>query len=151
MPFQGTFEHSVDDKGRVAIPARFRDELSGLQDSRLVVTKWRRRERPCLEVYTFAAWQRFLEKVAAKKRFSPKMAAFESWYVAAATDVQVDGQGRILVPQMLRDWAQLGREIVFAGVTDRFRVWNRELFHQVDSEDEREVFSDPGLLDELDL
>jgi len=149
--FLGNHEHVVDDKGRVAIPARFRDTLSGLQDERLVVTKFKRRSRPCLDVYTMEAWRALLEKVGAKKRFGTKVAAFESWYVGAAQDVQIDAQGRMLIPPLLREYAELGRDVVFAGVSDKFRIWNKELFHQVDSEDERDIFGDPVLLDELEL
>jgi MraZ protein len=149
--FLGNHQHAVDDKGRVAIPARFREALSGLQDGRLVVTKFKRRGRPCLDVYTMPAWAAFLEKVSSKKRFGRKVSTFESWYVGAAQPVEIDGQGRMLIPPILRGYAELGREIVFAGVTDKFRIWNKELFHQVDSEDERDIFGDPDLLDELEL
>jgi len=149
--FRGNHQYSVDDKGRVAIPARFREALSGLQDERLVVTNFKRRGRPCLDVHPLSGWQRFLEKVGAQKRFSPRIAAFEDWYVGGAHDVQVDAQGRILVPHILREYAKLEREVIFAGVSDRFRIWNKDLFHQVHSENEREVFEDPTLLEDLGL
>jgi MraZ protein len=81
--FRGTHHYSVDDKGRVAIPARFIKVLSGLQDECLVVTRFKRRSRPCLDVYPVSVWQRFEEKIAAEKRFNKKVAAFASWYVGA--------------------------------------------------------------------
>jgi MraZ protein len=149
--FRGNHQHIVDDKGRVAIPARFREALSGLQDERLVVTKFKRRGRPCLDVYPHSGWVRLIDRVGAKRRFGPRVAAFESWYVGAAQDVQVDQQGRVLLPPGLRAYARLERQVVLAGVTDKFRIWNKELFHQVDGEDEREVFEDPNFLDELEL
>jgi MraZ protein len=146
--FLGTHHHLVDDKGRVAIPARFRGVLSGLQDKRLVVTKFKRRGRPCLDTYTMPAWEALLGKIALQKRFERKMAAFESWYVGWAQEAEVDGQGRILVPPPLRQYACLDREVVIAGVSDKFRIWNKDLFYQVDGEDEHEVmdvFDDLGL------
>ena len=149
--FRGNHHYVVDDKGRVAIPARFREALSGLQDERLVVTKFKRRGKPCLDVYPLSTWTHLVERIREKKRFGRKLGAFESWYVSAAQDTQIDAQGRMVIPPMLREYAELGREVVFAGVTDKFRIWNKELFHQVDREDEREVFEDPGLLDELEL
>jgi len=149
--FRGNHHYVVDDKGRVAIPARFREALSGLQDERLVVTKFKRRERPCLDVYPLSTWLHFEEKITAKKRFSKKIAAFESWYVGAAQDVQLDAQGRMVIPPTLRAYAGIGREVMFAGVTDKFRIWDKDVFHQVDGEDEHEVFEDPGFLDELEL
>ncbi|HJQ73736.1 MAG TPA: division/cell wall cluster transcriptional repressor MraZ [Gaiellaceae bacterium] len=149
--FRGTHLYSVDDKGRVAIPARFRDELSGLQDSRLVVTRFKRRNRPCLDVYPLPAWQRFEEKLSGEKRFGRKMGVFESWYVGAAQDVQVDAQGRMLIPPTLREYAGIGREVMFVGVTEKFRIWDKDVFHQVDREDEHDLFEDPSFLDELGL
>jgi MraZ protein len=151
--FRGTHLYSVDDKGRVAIPARFIKVLSGLQDECLVVTRFKRRNRPCLDVYPLSAWQRFEEKIAAEKRFNKKLAAFESWYVGAAQDVQVDGQGRMLIPPTLRKHAQIAREVMFVGATDKFQVWDKDVFEQVDAEDERELFDDPDstLLDDLGL
>jgi MraZ protein len=149
--FRGNHQHSVDDKGRVAIPARFREALSGLQDERLVVTKYKRRGRRCLDVYPLSTWLRFEQKITEKRRFYRKLAAFESYYVSGAQDVQIDGQGRLLIPPMLREYAGLGREVVFTGLIDRFQVWNRETWEQVEREDEQEVFDDPELLDELEL
>ena len=150
--FRGTHLYSVDDKGRVAVPARFRDELSGLQDARLVVTKFKRRNRPCLDVYPVSAWQRFVEeKLAGQRRFGKKTGVFESWYVGAAQDVQVDAQGRMLIPPTLREWAGIRREVMFVGATEKFRIWDKEMYHEVDREDEHELFAEPDFLDELGL
>ena len=149
--FRGNHLYSVDDKGRVAIPARFRDELSGLQDSRLVVTRFKRRNEPCLDVYPIAAWQRFEARLAGDRRFGRKTGVFESWYVGAAQDVQVDAQGRMLIPPTLRDFARIGREVMFGGVTEKFRIWDRETFEKVDREDEHDLFADPDFLDQLGL
>jgi MraZ protein len=149
--FRGNHLYSVDDKGRVAIPARFRDELSALQDSRLVVTRFKRRNRPCLDVYPISAWQRFEQKLAAERRFGKKTSAFESWYVGAAHDVQVDTQGRLLIPPTLREYAGIGREVMFVGATEKFRIWDKGVFEQVDREDEQDLFEDPDFLDQLGL
>ena len=151
--FRGTHLYSVDDKGRVAIPARFIKVLSGLQDEGLVVTRFKRRNRPCLDVYPLSAWQRLEEKIAAEKRFNKKLSAFESWYVGAAQDVQLDGQGRMLIPPTLRKHAGIGREVVFVGVTDKFRIWDKGILEQIDRDDERELFENPDstVLDDLGL
>ena len=149
--FRGNHLYSVDDKGRVAIPARFRDELSGLQDSRLVVTRFKRRNLPCLDVYPLSAWQRFEERLAGERRFSRKTSVFESWYVGAAQDVQLDAQGRMLVPPTLRDYARISREVMIVGATEKFRVWDKDVFERVDREDERDLFEDPDVLDQLGL
>src|SRR6185436_8030347 len=151
--FRGNHLYSVDDKGRVAIPARFIKVLSGLQDEGLVVTRFKRRNRPCLDVYPLSVWQRFEEKIASEKRFNKKLAAFESWYVGAAQDVLPDAQGRMLIPPTLRKHAGIGREVMFVGATDKFHIWDKDVFEEVDHADERELFDDPDstLLDELGL
>jgi len=149
--FRGNHYHSVDGKGRVAIPARFREALSGLQDERLVVTRFKRRGRRCLDVYPLSTWLRLEQRITEKKRFKRRFAAFEAYYVSGAQDVQIDAQGRLLVPPTLRHYAGLGREAVFTGLIDRFQIWNRDVWHQVESEDEQEVFDDSELLDELEL
>ena len=149
--FRGNHLYAVDDKGRVAIPARFRDELSALQDARLVVTRFKRRNRPCLDVYPLSAWRHLEDKIAAEKRFGKKVGVFESWYVGAAQDAQVDGQGRMLIPPTLREWAAIGREVMFVGATEKFRIFDKDVFQQVDREDEQELFEDPDFFEQLGL
>ena len=150
--FRGTHQYLVDDKGRVAIPARYREVLSGLQDERLVVTRFRRRGQPCLDVYPLSLWQRFEEKVATEKRLDRKRATFEAYYIGAAHDVQLDAQGRLLIPPTLREYAGIGREVMFVGATDKFRIWDKDIYHQVDRGDEKDIFEDnPDLLDDLGL
>ena len=117
-----------------------------------MVTKFRRRGRPCLDVYPLAGWQRFEEKIATEKRFNRKLATFEAYYVGSAQDVQLDAQGRMLIPPTLREYAGIGREVMFVGATDRFRIWAKDVYHLVDRDDEKEIFEDnPDLLDDLGL
>src|SRR2546425_11706194 len=150
--FRGTHQYLVDDKGRVAIPARFREVLSGLQDERLVVTKFRRRGRPCLDAYPISAWQRFEEKIATEKRFNRRVATFEAYYVGSAQDVQLDAQGGMLIPPTLREYAGIGREVMFVGAIDKFRIWAKDVYQLVDRDDEKEIFEDnANLLDDLGL
>src|SRR3954449_6998966 len=82
--FRGHFSHSVDDKGRVAIPARFREALAGLQAERLVVTKYGMRDAKCLDVYPLAAWLQLEERLLTRNRFDPQMASFRNYYVSGA-------------------------------------------------------------------
>src|SRR5437764_14757970 len=116
--FRGTHQYLVDDKGRVAIPARFREVLSGLQDERLVVTKFRRRGRPCLDVYPLAGLQRFEEKIATEKRCNRKLATSEAYYIGAAQDVQLDAYTLMLITHTLREHAGSAREVAFHGGYD---------------------------------
>ena len=141
----------MDEKGRVAIPARFREELSQLQDELIFVTRWRRRERPCLDAYPASQFVRLQKRLGKLDRFNSKREVFESWYIGAAQDVRLDAQHRLLIPPQLREYAQLGRDVVLAGAGDRFRIWNKELFHQVDHEDGLALFASADFMNELGL
>jgi MraZ protein len=150
MYFLGTYPQTVDDKGRVVIPARLRDQLSELQDTVLVATKWRRRNQPCLDVHPFSGWQKEMSRLQAKRRSNPRIGAFETWYTGNAAPIEPDGQGRVVLPQGLRDYARLERDVVLVGAHDRFRIWNRDLYDRVNGEDEVDIFADGKLLEEIE-
>jgi MraZ protein len=149
--FRGHYAHTVDDKGRVAIPARFREALSGLQEERLVVTKYGLRGRRCLDVYPLAAWRQLEVRLLAKKRFDPALASFRNYYVSGAHECEIDGQGRIVIPQLLREYAALGREAMFTGDIDKFRIWDKEAWQQVFASDEQAFLQNPDRFGEIDL
>jgi len=149
--FRGHFTHTVDDKGRVAIPARFREVLSGLQEERLVVTKYGMRGKHCLDIYPLAAWRQLEERILARKRFDPQLASFRNYYISGAHECGLDGQGRILVPQLLRDYAGLKRDVMFTGDIDKFRAWDKEAWEQVFASDEEAFLANPERWSELDL
>lgn len=149
--FSGNFAHTVDDKGRVAIPARFREELSQLQDELIFVTRWKRRDRPCLDAYPASRFARLQKRIDKLPPFGNRREVFESWYIGAAQDVRLDAQNRLLIPPQLREYAKIGREVILAGAGDRFRIWNKELFHQVDHEDGLALFESADFMNELGL
>src|SRR5512143_3013378 len=113
--FRGHFEHAIDDKGRVAVPAPFRGALAGLHDERLVLTKFRHDSARCLDVYPLSAWRRLEDKLGSRNRFDPKLLRFRNFYVAGAHECALDAQGRILIPQLLREYAGLERSVMFTG------------------------------------
>ena len=149
--FRGHFAHTVDDKGRVAVPARFREALSGLQEERLVVTKYGMRGRHCLDVYPLATWKQLEVRLMARKRFDPGLASFRNYYVSGAHECQLDGQGRIVLPALLREYAGLGREAMFTGDIDKFRIWDKDAWQQVFASDEEAFLNNPERWGELDL
>ena len=149
--FRGHYTHTVDDKGRVAIPARFREALSGLQEQRLVVTKFALRGRRCLDVYPFEAWRRLEDRLLEKKGFDQKMAQFRNYYVSGAHECVVDSQGRILLPNLLRQYAGLQRDVMFAGDIDKFRIWDNDAWQEVFAADEQAFIDSPERFGEIDL
>lgn len=148
--FRGHHLHSMDEKGRVAIPARFREALSGLQDERLVITQFRDRGHNCLDGYPYSSWRQLEERLLANHRFDPENADLIDAYVSAAVDCQIDGQGRILVPQYLREYAGLKRDVIFTGRIDMFRLWDQQSWGIVSSAAQK-IFDDTERLKALKI
>jgi transcriptional regulator MraZ len=148
--FSGRFDHAIDEKGRVSIPARFREVLQRDEHDRLYITNFIEGRQRCLALYPPSEWSRLLEKIGQKASFDPDLRAFELFYVGGAHEVQVDRQGRVLVPPKLRDFAALGREVTFSARTNHFQLWDKAALEQVlKSVEER--FQDPEFFQKLNL
>lgn len=123
--FLGEFQHSLDTKGRVILPARYRDQLAG----GAYVTKGR---GGCLSVFT----QEDFEDVASQVREQSKRGAKElnaaRVFFSGALEVKPDKQGRVALPQNLREYAGLSREVVVAGVFSRIEIWDRDRWLELD-------------------
>ncbi|HEV2107256.1 MAG TPA: division/cell wall cluster transcriptional repressor MraZ [Thermomicrobiales bacterium] len=115
--FLGRHAHAIDAKGRLAIPARFRD---GLTDG-LVLTRGIDR---CLSLYPMAAWIPLAERVTALSFSDPDARNFRRMVFAEAVDLTLDGQGRVLVPPGLRGYADIDREAIIVGVHDAIEIWS---------------------------
>jgi len=120
----------MDGKGRVSLPARFREMLSAVGDCRLVLTTNLDPEGRCLVAYPIPQWQVFEDKVAAMPQFDPAVNQLKRLHFAGATEVSADRQGRILIPLVLRDKAGLCGTVLFAGVGDKIEIWDRDAFEQ---------------------
>ena len=110
----GTYEHSIDAKGRLFIPAKLREELGTSFYLAVGVDA-------CLAIYPQATWDRFTEKFAALPMSQSKKTM--RLLFANAAKCELDGQGRIVVPQKLRKYAGLEKETVIIGVNDRAEIW----------------------------
>lgn len=121
--FRGHFEHSIDDKGRTSLPARFRDVLGTASDFRLVLTP--ALGDPCLDVYPMRAWEELEAKLAQLNAFDPQVIEFRRFYVSAAVECELDKQGRILVPPSLREHASLTRTVMWLGHGQKAELWSR--------------------------
>lgn len=125
--FRGRFEHNLDLKGRVSVPSKFREILSTNFDERLIITNF----DECLWAYPYAEWQLIENKVAALPQFKPEVKALQRVFVSAATECPLDGQGRILIPQTLRDYAGISRDLVFVGMTKRIEIWAKNRWEKI--------------------
>ncbi len=117
--FFGEHEHTIDDKNRLTLPARFRTACAG----GVVLT---RGLDTCLDVYTRADWDALVEaRLAPLDPFSREARDLIRFFFSAAADAELDRQGRVLVPPALARHAKLGRDVVVAGVRDHLEIWDR--------------------------
>lgn len=124
--FLGRYAHNLDAKGRLAIPARFREALA----EGAVLTRGIDR---CLALYPLAAWQPLAEKVSALPLTDADARNFRRLVFAEAADLTLDGQGRILVPPDLRRFAGIEREALVVGVDSSIEIWSPERWAEVEA------------------
>jgi MraZ protein len=120
----GTHEHTIDDKNRLTLPAKFR---KAFQDG-LVIT---RGLDQCLHAYRREDWDRLVEsRLAPLDPLSKEARRMERYFFAPATEAELDKQGRVMLPATLIAHAQLGRDVVVAGVNNRLEIWDREVWRR---------------------
>lgn len=117
--FIGEYKHSVDEKGRMAVPAKFRPELAHAA----VITRGLDR---CLYVFTQAEWEAMAQKIKALPMTNANARAFQRLMLSGATEVEFDAQGRVLIPEYLRTYAGLKKQAVVAGVYSRLEIWDED-------------------------
>ena len=127
--FRGRYQHSIDPKGRLSVPARFREALAQLGENsdQLVVVP----NEHALEVHPLAEWQRIEAKVNAQPMFTPEVRQLSRLYMSRAMEVTLDGAGRILLPPDTRKQAGLEKDVTLVGGGRRmFEVWDRSRFDE---------------------
>lgn len=130
---KGEYSHNIDTKGRLIIPAKFRDDLG----EHFVITKGMEN---CLYVYPEDEWATFEAKLNALPTTTDKKArAFAYFFQGAATDGDLDKQGRTLIPANLREFAQLDKEVVFIGMGKRAEIWGKQRWIEKNTEVEENI------------
>ena len=124
--FRGQFVHTLDTKGRISLPARFRDAVVAEGDGRLVLTP--APSDPCLHLYPLSHWVEFERKIAELPRFDSHIVRFRRMYVSAALECEVDGAGRVLIATDYRERASLEKEVLLAGMGRFIEVWSKKLW-----------------------
>lgn len=139
----GTHTPKLDDKGRIILPAKFRAELAG----GVVLT---RGQEHCIYVFSAATFQQQLEKLRTAPLTSKQGREFQRFFLSGASEQEPDSQHRVTIPQVLRDYAGLDRELTVIGAGDRAEIWSTEAWNAYYAEKE-EAFSNteeeviPGL------
>ena len=119
----GEHEHSLDDKNRLTLPAKLREELGGT----VVVS---RGMDGCLYAYASDQWERLADRIRALDPLSREARVMHRHFFAGATQAELDKQGRLMLPAALIEHAKLGRDVVVAGVNDHLEIWDRDAWRR---------------------
>lgn len=149
--FKGNFSYALDDKGRVSLPAPFRAVLERNGERSVVLTNYISEGARCLEGFGIKAWSEFEAKLRSKSRFSAKLQKLENFYLSRAAECPVDKSGRILVPNYLRVYASVDRDLTFTSSIHGFRIWSKQVWEMVFSQAEQALLEDPELFAEVDV
>ncbi len=125
--YSGTYQKRLDAKGRVALPARMREELAKGDPRPLVVTFW----EFALYLYNADEWSRVVENASRMPSHNRAVSRFNRTFFGHASEVEPDGQGRILIPPTLRERAHLHKEVVVAGFFRHVELWDRDRWQQL--------------------
>jgi len=142
--FLGEYSHSLDAKGRVVMPSKFRQGLH----SGCVVTKGQER---CLYVFSMDRWEEEAERVQTLPRTDRRARNYSRSFFASASDQQLDGQGRVQLPEALRKYASLEKDLTVVGVADHIEIWAADVWEEVGAEADEyyagieEVLSEDGI------
>ena len=124
--FRGRYQHTVDPKGRLSIPAKFRDVLAGYEGALVVVPN-----EIALEVYPFQEWERQERRISEQSQFNAEVRKIGRLYISRAKEVELDGAGRILLPPDSRQQAGLAKDVMIVGLgREYFEVWDRMRFEE---------------------
>lgn len=126
--FIGEYEHNVDVKGRVIMPAKLREDIG----DKFIITKGL---DGCLFAYSQSEWANFEEKLKSLPLAQKNARNFVRFFLSGAVECEIDKQGRFLIPANLREHASLDKEIVIIGVGTRLEIWNRELWTTYSSDE----------------
>lgn len=142
--FLGEYNHALDIKGRLIVPAKFRDDLG----DRCVITKGL---DGCLFVYPMAQWDELFAKLQALPMTKRDVRTFVRTFLAGAAEVECDKQGRIGLPQNLQAYASLEKNVMVIGVADRLEIWSEDKWNAYQEESDSSFEQLAELMDQFDV
>ncbi len=142
--FIGEYTHTIDEKGRMNMPAKFRRDLSG----GVVIT---RGLDGCLFVYPKSEWDPTAEKLSKLSISKRSSRAFARLMLAGAWDAELDAQGRVMLPEYLREYASVKKHVVVAGLYNRIEIWDEDAWRQYRTKTEAESDDIAESLEDLSL
>jgi MraZ protein len=119
--FRSRSEHTLDSKGRLNIPSRFREVLRDVYEETIIVTNWQK----SLKAYPVSEWEKVEEKLRSEAPKLPGFGDFVRYVISGVTECQLDKQGRVLLPGSLRSEFGISKEVVLNGMLDHFEIWDK--------------------------
>lgn len=127
ISFLGEFEATLDSKGRFLLPAGFKRQIPEGESTRFVIN---RGFEKCLSLYPMQSWQPLYDQISTLNDFDPKVREFRRYFLNGAIMVEPDAAGRLLIPQNLKDYAGLGKDIVLAAAVNKIEIWDKEQYQK---------------------
>ena len=125
--FTGTYQNSIDSKNRMIIPSKYREQLGG----RCMLTRGFDR---CLYIYSMEDWEILVEKIAALKQSDRDIRKFIREFFSNTEECHLDAQGRVLIPQHLREYANINKDLITKGAMDKIEIWSTEVLEDPEGE-----------------
>jgi MraZ protein len=142
--FIGEYSYTIDQKKRIAIPAKFRQDLG----KKAIVT---RGVDSCLTVYSLKEWEKISRKLENLPSSQVDARSFARIMLSGAVDVSLDKLGRILIPDFLKNYASLKKNVTILGLSNRIEIWNDEICQEYKAKTEKEVGDMAGRLQQLGI
>lgn len=130
--FQGEYQHGLDTKGRLILPVRIREELG----AQFVLTKGL---DGCLFIFTLESWAAFSEKLDQLPTSSKEARKLKRYFIGSSNQCETDKQGRFLIPPVLRNFAEIEKDVTILGVSDRIELWSTERYEAYQNEDDMSI------------
>lgn len=135
--FHGEYEATVDQKGRFLLPGGLKKQLPE-GENRFILS---RGFEKCLTLYPLKSWEQIIAKISQLNDFDPKVREFRRQFLGGATEVELDSAGRMLLPQTLKEFAGISKNIILAAALDRFEIWDAGKYKQLFEDFSPEAFS----------
>jgi MraZ protein len=145
--FSGRYEYSIDDKGRLSIPAKFRDILTSHYNQKLILTNL----DGCIAAYPEREWTELQERIEKSGVFKKEARAFLRFFYSGVSECPIDRLGRILIPQSLRNYGAIKKNVVVVGMNRKIELWAEEAWTEIvkqatsDMEKMTDIASELGL------
>ena len=134
--FRGSFEHTVDSKGRVSVPSKFRDIIADRYDGRLVMAM---DFDLCVTIYPLEEWEKLEEKIKTLPMMKQEVKDFMRFFFSSATECELDKQGRILIPPPHRERASIQKNVMLVGIMNKIEVWDAKAWEARNSQNGNKI------------